>query len=366
MKVYLHVGMPKCASSTLQRFFHENDRQHAKHGFCYPETCREKGGYFSHRPLHKLPSEKVGSAVRDIKKEAKRKRCDIVFISSEEFTNSLWDNEVVTSIIKELNDAFGIDNVSILMVIRNHLPFVESVFAQFVKGGMFRVHMGRFFKETDGDLFGFIDFFRRHNGFDFFSYSNFVELYKSVAPGNSVKLVSMEPSDNEGKDIVEAMCDWFSLPFTDKEGNKVNSRFSEKSLLAMHYARVHCGSSGFIGKREKIKKIFEGRGDGNSKEFSLSGASYELVKEGRVKDKKYFEDNSYDTPQKVFVDLDGFPRKIDDISLSGEEMCAVKYIMQTESPDIEKAQMLANYALPYIMDMVDSHEVKLNDLAKRL
>ncbi|MBB3143493.1 radical SAM protein [Halomonas organivorans] len=362
MKVYLHVGMPKCASSTLQRFFRDNHEQHVKCGFCYPEAYREKGGYFSHRPLHKLSPEKIGFAIREIKNEAESKGCDKIFISSEEFTNSLWGNDVAVAIIRELNHLFGVGSVSVIMVVRNHLPFVESVFAQFVKGGMFRVHMGKFFQETDGDLLGFIDFFKKKNGFDFFVYSNFVDLYKSIAPRNRVTLVSMEREDNGGRDIVDVMCDWFSLPLPDKEGGKVNSRFSEKTLLAMRYARMHFGGEDFIDKRKKINKVFERRGDGRSKEFSLSGTAYGRVKEGALKDLEYFEKNAYDIPRKAFSDLDAFPRELDNISLSGEEMCAIKYLMEEEVPDIGRAHMLADFALPYIMDMVNRHERKLNQL----
>ncbi|WP_136246798.1 hypothetical protein [Halomonas borealis] len=366
MKVYLHVGMPKCASSTLQRFFRDNHEQHIACGFCYPEAYREKGGYFSHRPLHKLSSEDVGGAVRKIKEEAESKGCDKILLSSEEFTNSLWDKDITACVIRELNHFFGVDNVSIMMVVRNHLPFVESVFSQFVKGGMFRVHMGRFFQESDGDLLGFMDFFHKNNGFDFFVYSNFVDFYKSIAPSNRVALVSMEPEDNDGKDIVDVMCDWFSLPSAIKDSGKVNSRFSEKSLLAMRYARMHFGGEDFINKRKRINKVFEMRGDGRSKEFSLSGAAYGRVSEGALKDLECFEKNDYDIPKKVFSNLDAFPRELDDISLSGEEMCAVKYLMEESAPDIEKAHMLADFSLPYIMGIINRHEKKLDELSERL
>ena len=42
-------------------------------------------------------------------------------------------------LIRGLNERFGAKNVSFLFIIRNHISFIESAYAQFLKGGLFRV-----------------------------------------------------------------------------------------------------------------------------------------------------------------------------------------------------------------------------------
>ena len=50
-QVYVHVGMPKCASSSVQAHFHKHYGHYHRQGLLYPRTACQKADYRSHRPL---------------------------------------------------------------------------------------------------------------------------------------------------------------------------------------------------------------------------------------------------------------------------------------------------------------------------
>lgn len=368
MKVYLHVGMPKCASSTLQKYFKDNADLHARYGFCYPEAFREPAGYYSHRPLHDLHESKLGPAIDAIEQEANKKKCSTIFISSEEFVNSLWDKEIFPQLVNRLNVKFGSENVFILFLVRNHFLFVESVYAQFIRAGMFRVHADEFFKRGDGTVLEFLDYFKDVNGFDFFDYSSFIDIYREVAPQNKLEVISIESPDLQGGDILEYLCDRFHLPLPKKgAGEKVNARSGGKPLLAMHYAHKNYGAGMLSGKGHIFNEVFGSRESGNSKVFQLTGTAYKRVLEASAKDSRYFKSNFSSYPESVFSIPLGFPRNVEnEMRLTNDEMCAARYIVEAESPRVELASKIADEAIPYPMELIQWHEKRLDKISKRL
>lgn len=297
--VYLHMGMPKCASSALQSFLNMNDARLCVEGLCYPVESREMSGYFSHRPLHRILPEEVPHAIRKIAEEAKSQNCTRLLISSEEFVNSLWDKEITGQIVNALNTQFGTENVRILMLFRNHFSFVESVYAQFLKGGMFRTPDKAFMMSNNNNILGFASNFRLRNGFDFFSYCDFIERLRVHASFNPFDLLSTELADWGGKDIIDVLCDRFGVT-RGSAALAANERYSETALHLLHYSRKKYGFVRTKQRRELLADLFPPGQRQFTKLLHVHGELFDRIAEASERDRQYFQRNSTEASQNLF------------------------------------------------------------------
>lgn len=303
--VYLHVGMPKCASSALQSLLHRNDALHRSEGLCYPRAFREDSGYFSHRPLHRLEPAEVPAAIETIAAEAEEAGCDRILISSEEFVNSLWDREITGSIVAALNDRFGTGNVRVLMLFRNPFPFVESVYAQYLKGGMFRTPDEAFMKSPESDIVGLTANFRKRNGFDFFSYADFIERIRLHAPENPFDLLSIERADWDGRDVLDILCKRLGI----SRGNPAvssNERYSEAALFLLHYARRTYGFQRTRARRNIVAKLFPVEGRTFSPLMHVHGDLFDRIAKAALRDHDYFQGVSGEPSAHLFTVPDSY------------------------------------------------------------
>ena len=338
--VFLHIGMPKCASTSVQNFFHRNDEIHRRNGTCYPRLYREESGYFSHRPLHDLSVDAFEAAVNDIRREAIEHNCHNIFISSEEFLNSLWDREATFSLISTLNRAFGAKNVRILSLLRNQVELVESSYAQFLYAGMFRIDESSFFLSDNTEILGFMNWFKRVNGFNFFSYSDFIGRFRERVPENPFDVYSIEREDLGGRDIIQVLCDKLKLPYPQEIG-AVNERVSDRALLLIRYAISRFGAQIAPERRNLIEKMFPHSNSGFSPILRLSGPSMRQVIDSSGKDIFFLQNNFsgkfgrlYERSIEIMKN-----RKIDDISrVIEEERALVDYIVWSKNPTFDCAQ----------------------------
>lgn len=328
--VYLHVGMPKCASSSLQAFFHHNDSQHRALGLCYPRTCRQPTGYFSHRPLHDLPPEGVPNAVREIAAEARAAGCEKILLSSEEFSNSRWDREITSHIIEALNAEFGLKNVRLVFLFRNHFSFVESVFAQFLKGGMFRVPAHGFFKRGNTDILAYTRSFRNRNGFHFFSYNSMVNRFRVHAPKNGFEVYSIEPPDLGGRDIIEVLCAKLGVPYENPRSPS-NTRFSQKALLGLRYSRAKYGFHETRTERNKINKLLAHDQPEFSPIIQVSDPLFMMIKRAMREDQGLFRTLAKSEYKTLFSVPDKYRRQRKQtatVSLSEDDMAGIDKIIK--------------------------------------
>lgn len=268
-QVYLHVGMPKCASSTVQGYFHKFDRRNLKSGFLYPLTGRSERGYFSHAPIVRMASDELPGLVNKIRIEAAG--AEVVFISSEQFVNAYWDRSITGDLIRELNLAFGARNVRLLFLFRNHYSFIKSAFAQFLKGGLYRVDHGDFFGSTPGDVESYCNHFRDSNGFHFFDFAHVIKEFRNHCDrGNEVDVYSIERDDLETGDILGELCRKFGLvPPKRKKLN--NPRFPVKALLGLAYGIEKYGFQTVHPKRKGVANRYSDAVDGFSPILHVHG-----------------------------------------------------------------------------------------------
>ena len=285
--VYLHVGMPKCASSTIQGYFHTHDKRNAKSGFVYPRAGRSTGGYHNHEPIVRMSPDEIKEFGAKLKAEARN--ADYVFISCEPFVNSKWDRPVTRHIIQELNETFDSANVRLVFLFRNHFTFVESAFAQFLKGGLYRVNHRKFFRKTAGDIESYCAFFRKTNGFDFFDYAHVIDEFRKYCDDeNKVDVFSIEKADLETGDILHELCRKFAL-VPPPERRVKNARFPGKALLALAYSIERYGFRRTRPFRKDVAEHFASAVDGFAPTLHISGKLAEVVAARQRADAEYFK-----------------------------------------------------------------------------
>lgn len=318
--VYLHVGMPKCASSTVQGYFNKNDARNREAGFVYPVAGRSTSGYFNHEPIVHLEKDEIVELVGKIREEAEGAK--VVFISAEAFVNAYWDRPVTATLIDQLNATFGAANVRLLFLFRNHFSFIESAFAQFHKGGLYRVSHGKFYNSTDGGIESYCKSFREANGFDFYDYARVIEEFrKHCQPENKIEVLSIERSDLETGDILGELCQKFDL--VPPSGKKVNNaRFPVKALLGLAYAIERHGFRNVRPIRKGVASRFADAVDGYSSKLHIHGDFAGEVAERQRADAEYFKTVlGCDCPALFEPRLDPpFPVSVEnEVTLSGED-----------------------------------------------
>lgn len=347
--VFLHIGMPKCASTSVQGFFHRNDELHRKHGTCYPRSYREKSGYFSHRPLHHPEIEDIDQAVRGISIEAHEAKCSNILLSSEEFLNSLWDNPRTRILIEALNKEFGKSNVRIISLLRNQIDFVESTYAQFLRAGMFRVNESDFFKSNNTEVSGFMEWFRNQNGFDFYSYSSILEKFKLNAPDNPFDAYSIERPDQGGRDIMEVLCSVLELPAPNDKVPQ-NKRLTDTALLLARYAMPRYGVKNVRSRINLIMNTFAYAKSGFSPVLQLSGEALDSVLKSAEADSDYLKKNfsgSFDCLLSRSKKVATTRATESKFFTSAKERALVDYIMCAKDPSLSQIERVkVEFGLP--------------------
>ncbi len=289
-QVLLHIGMPKCASSSLQAHFWHNHEHYRRQGLLYPRTACETTGYRSHRPLHETPADGLAGVVAANAAEAEAAGSDRILLSSEAFINSYWDRPEAGDVVRALQAEFGARNVRLLFLIRDHLSFTRSAFAQFIRGGLMRVPEAAVFDHAPLGIAGFAEAFRARHGFEIFSYKDLLTRFAERAGGladSAIEVMSIHRSDSGGGDIVEKICRHLAVTAAPLEA-ATNTRLSERQLFCLLHARQRYGF-----ERVKRRRPFlirgVGRGPGfTSPVFRPDAALFARIQDAAASDRAYF------------------------------------------------------------------------------
>jgi hypothetical protein len=205
VQVTIHIGMPKCASSTVQAHFADNDELYQSKGMLYPTRHRLKNGYRHHNPLFE-PDLSPDTAVQDLLREAGRKSCSRILISTERFTTDTEGH--LARITAAFARQIGAKNITCLCLVRDPASMLRSSFQQFVRAGLWRVNRAKFYAETDGSISAFLQAFRAENGFDLHEYDKIIaRTTKGVTAGQLLVW-----DIKAGPDILTRLTQHFMLP----------------------------------------------------------------------------------------------------------------------------------------------------------
>jgi hypothetical protein len=254
--IWLHAGLPKCGSTTIQRAMADHDGAYLAQGLCYPRAHREAGGYRSHRPLAFTPAGKIAGMVDDIAAEAAG--CRHVLISCEDFAGALPAGNG-KPLVEALNARFGAGNVTVLCYVRNVFDFIESAYAQFLAGGLFRIDRGRFFSEGQPDIRTFLRHFEALKGFPLDSLSGYAALIRGSFPANRVMLRSVEPADLAAEGLVADLCGVIGVTRCGAPADR-NRRMDPAVVAALNFAQAEFPQAGFWPVRDAFRSFVEAAG----------------------------------------------------------------------------------------------------------
>lgn len=268
-KVWVHVGMPKCGSTSVQRYFSQNHPFFLAQGLCYPAAGRSLGGYRSHEPIFRAKPAEIPDIVEAIRSEARHS--STILISSEAFTSGLPKGNA-RLLIDELNRVFGAEHVGLLAYFRNVYQFVESSYAQFIIGGLFWIRKDTFFHGASPDMEGFVAAFEAQKGFPIYSLAGYPGLIRNLFPDNKVIVKSIERQDLDGNGLIEDLCATLGVR-PAAEAKVHNMRASNMMIALAHYAQCVGSQKEYDLIKTDLRRLANSGRDGASRPFRSSSFS---------------------------------------------------------------------------------------------
>lgn len=283
-QVVLHVGLPKCASTTVQRALVANERHLRAQRVLYPTTGRSTGGYQSHVSWCTTERAEIEAKVDQLRTEAAG--FDTVFLSTEAFTTMPRWQERLDTATSVLNEAFGASSVTILLFVRNHFDYAESCFAQFIKAGLLGMHKSLVYRRFSPTITGFAQAYASTNGHHFFSLTQVLRRLGESVPGNPVEVMSIERDDLGGRDVTDALCDRLGLKSLKKAKSR-NQRLATSRLLACNRAQRRYGPGVYREHRQELLAATEGA---TGREFSpvlhVTSPLFEAIRLAQAEDRE--------------------------------------------------------------------------------
>ena len=136
--VYLHIGMPKTGSTSLQKFLFANRIQLLEEGYLYPITGTKEIGQIWDRYSHNSLSKQLETkhdVWEQLQQEIEISKAQNIVISSEFFTypKRFFDN---TNSIKKIRTYLQNYSVKIIIYLRDQVDFLQSLYAQMIKSNL--------------------------------------------------------------------------------------------------------------------------------------------------------------------------------------------------------------------------------------
>lgn len=264
MRIIFHIGLPKCASSTIQGHFADNDAYYRHVGVLYPLKHRLLKGYQNHNPLAE-PDLAPETAVADLLREAEQARCKRILISTERFSTDR--NRRLGALATAFYEQLGEGSVSYLAFIREPVAMLRSSYHQFIRAGLWGIMRERFYQETDCSIEAYIEAFRQARGCNWYEYEHLISRALEGTPGGSLYVARSDTPPGP----VKSVCDLLGVTAGPTTPNR-NERLSPAKIKLLREFQRHFGQAAY----EKNKRPLLNRID-------LSDAPYserEAIKDG--------------------------------------------------------------------------------------
>ncbi len=248
MQITIHIGFPKCASTSLQAYLADNDALFRSSGLLYPERHRLRTGYRHHGPLLANDLD-LGAAVNDIIDEAQSNGCRRILLSTEEYTTNRTGR--LAALTDEFSKRLGTEAVSLLCLLREPIAMLRSSYQQFVRAGLWGINRDRFYKETNGSIEAYIDAFYAARGCHWFAYDYLLaSALTNVTAGNlTVWDLDRIP------DLAGQLNSHFSLPDGQNAAVK-NTRISTARIQLLRQFQQEFGQQAYTeNKRILIRRV---------------------------------------------------------------------------------------------------------------
>lgn len=154
--LYLHIGLPKTGTSSIQVFLRDNPQLLEKIGYCVPQIGQGRAG--GHHTLVRTlaglpvpPHQAVAEA--DILKELDQAAGKSVLISSEMLTGMLAQEHLADALLSKLRR----NGMSVILVfyVRNQTQWINSVYGQGIKSFRQAQTFSQFVKDVLSNTAGY-------------------------------------------------------------------------------------------------------------------------------------------------------------------------------------------------------------------
>lgn len=254
IETWLHVGMPKCGSTTLQRHFARHDEAHRAHGLLYPVTGRNPAGYRSHRPLLHAGDD-LPALLDGIAGEAREAGAARLVVSSEAFAEHQPGDPRGPAIADGLAAATG-GPVRVVAWLRHPADLAVSAFAQLVRAGIFGIDREAFWRGGPASVERFLAAFRHARGRDLLSPLGHAEAVRAAFSGHEVMLRSAE-RDDLGRGLLADFCALFEVPRLPGPARR-NRRWADRATALAIEAQERLGPAAFDDRRADLAPWLSG------------------------------------------------------------------------------------------------------------
>lgn len=128
--LYLHIGLPKTGTSSIQQFFELNRTLLQDNGYLYPQTGIAKGS--GHARIAEEVKNNKKQVLKYLKKELNNSKCDKFVISSENFF--AFEEAAIKRLYRQLYRY----RVYVIVYLRRQDARVESGYLQVLRDAEFR------------------------------------------------------------------------------------------------------------------------------------------------------------------------------------------------------------------------------------
>jgi hypothetical protein len=229
----LHVGFPKCMSTTLQRDFFA---KHPEIAFLGWGTTNTAHGWIDDEVAalcevgiryERVLSYDAAAAAKIFDRHVEAFEADqekkLICLSSESFSFTMHFDVDATIKAERLKRLMG-DDTKVLIIIRNQLDLFRSYYFECVRGG----YPGQF-----GDFISFHYHYLFHSILADLQYHQLLRLYSGLFGRENVKVVTMEALITNTEAGVRNICDHVGISHVDLSLQRHNDSNDRKFLQAI-------------------------------------------------------------------------------------------------------------------------------------
>lgn len=237
-RLVIHIGRPKCGSTSIQHYLASLDDRHRAMGVCYPLAHRTPSGYRNHRPLVGLQGRDLDEAIDRISREASANPDTRVIVVSAEG----WSLSRNLESARRFGEGFCKRNpgcvAQALVYFRNPYAYIESCYAQMIKLGLLQVNATSFFSDTQGTIEDFVAAANISQGYPLTSIAEAVEVIRAGLGEIPVSFRSLESEDLGEAGLLADLCAVIGVPTVDSlSDSRRNTRLTPREITILRRAR---------------------------------------------------------------------------------------------------------------------------------
>ena len=135
MRLIIHAGLHKTATTTFQEICFKNIDLLYKDGICYPRFLGQKNHSCAAWLLQERDTQGLNHFLDESFKQAKNNSCNTILLSGEDFENCLVDTHLA-KMFECLLKNFGIEDISWFITRRKPFDYLKSIYSEMAMYGM--------------------------------------------------------------------------------------------------------------------------------------------------------------------------------------------------------------------------------------